>query len=123
MASQTSRDLPTPASATSATTCPWPARARASARSIAARSSCRPTNGVRPRAADCLEPGPGHAGADQLVDLDRLLQPLDRRRPERPHLDEPLGQRQGGRAEQGGARRSRRPSIREARWTVWPIAV
>ena len=71
VASQTSRDLPTPASATSATTCPWPACARASARSMRRPLLVPPDERRQPARGRRLEAGPRRPGPDQLVHLDR----------------------------------------------------
>ena len=122
VASQTSRDLPTPASATSATTCPWPARTRASARSIAARSSCRPTNGVSPRAADAWSRVRAMPAPISSYTSTGCSSPFTVVGPSGLTSMNPSAS-----ARVDGLSRTvpafARPSIREARWTVWPIAV
>ena len=50
-----------------------------------------------------LQARAGRAGAHDLVDGHGLGQALDRRGPERFHLDEPLGPPQGGLGDEGGA--------------------
>ena len=45
------RDFPMPASPTTKTTCPWPARVASNASSSAASSARRPASGVSPRSA------------------------------------------------------------------------
>ena len=52
-----------------------------------------------------LEAGPSRARTDQLVRLNLIVEPLDRRSPERAHLDESLDERNGGGAEQRAVRR------------------
>ena len=70
-----------------------------------------------------LEARPGVPAPSSSNDLDRLGQPLDRDRPERADLDVPLHQRERARPSAGRVPARASCSIREARWTVWPIAV
>jgi len=88
--SQKSRDLPTPGSPDTATSCPWPACAFSSVWRSRTSSASRPTNGVSP--------------AHDLEDLDGLREPAHGHGPERPDLDIALGQTQGVLGHEGGAR-------------------
>ena len=86
------RDLPAPASPTAATICPWPALACSSAPAIAAISRSRPTNRVSPRRAASWKCVLQRPSAHHLVHLDRGVESLYRRRPQRPELEVALAQ-------------------------------
>ena len=88
----------------------------------ASSSVSRPTKRVSPRAAAACKRAPHRAGPDQLKDLHRRRQPLDRHRPQRRDLHKALDQpqRRGvSRIEPGMAS----CSMRAARCVVCPTAV
>src|SRR5215469_7237944 len=90
-----SRDLPTPASPTMATTCPRPAAAWPSTRRRCSTSASRPTKRVRPRSAAACRRVRAWPAPRQLEDLDWLQEPLYGDRPKRPHLDVALSEAHG----------------------------
>ena len=96
--------MPTPGSPRSATTCPWPAPARARACCSASSSGCRPTKGDSPRATAVCKRRRRVRGPDQLEDLHRLRQAFNGHRADRGDLNKPLGEAQDGRREQNRAR-------------------
>src|SRR5262252_6818896 len=100
--SQTRRDLPKPASPTTATACPCPAAARSSACASCCSSRSRPTKRVRPACGARLKAGASRDAAGQLVDRGGSLEPLHGHRAERLHLDMAFGQPQGVAGDQSG---------------------
>ena len=122
MNSWQSRLLPVPASATTPTTPPCPARARSSAASRARQLGVAPHELREAARARGVEPRARLAEALELVHAHRLRDALERRDAEvaqrEPAADEP----RGAVADADGARLGER-SMRCARPTVWPCAV
>ena len=97
--------LPHPGLADEATTWPWPAPARPGPAAGPRAPVCRPTKRVSPRPPRPASAAGCALGPDQLKDLHRLRQPLDRHRPQRVDLDQALDQPQRRGGEQDAARR------------------
>src|SRR4029453_4464827 len=76
--SQKRRDLPTPGSPTTATTWPCPAPAASRACRRLSTFACRPDEGRRAGGRGRLQPRAHGARADDLKDLDRSFQTLNR---------------------------------------------
>jgi len=89
--SYTRRDLPTPASPTSATTWPWPALActRACCMTTSSWSARQSVSGPAPQPPASAA---GSAGPEQLAHLHRLHEPFDGDRPQGVDLHQALDQ-------------------------------
>ena len=113
--------LPTPGSPTRATTCPCPLAGQLHRAVDLIHLGAAPHEPGQAARGHRLQPRAGAPGADELEDLDRRRQPLDRRRAERLRLHEALDQAQRRRRHQDRPPAARAaPSARPGAWSGPP---